>query len=267
MNLAKKSIRQLLNSVGLEIQRKQPSRPARHSLSGLLNQIQSLGVAPATVFDVGAAYTEFTQQCYDVFPQARYVLLEPLEEYKTYLEATAARLPQVEYILAAAADKKGTLTFHVHPDLVGSSLYLEGEQSDVNGIPRTVPSITLDGIIEERDLKPPYFIKVDVQGAELDVLKGAEKITLPGALYVLLEVSCFQFFQDGPLFTDVIAYMKSQGFVPYDLTGMQYRLLDNALSQVDIAFVQENSVFRQSHVYAAEKQRAQQTKSFQKYMS
>jgi hypothetical protein len=104
---------------------------------------------------------------------------------------------------------------------------------------------------------------VDVQGAELKVLAGAGSVVLPAALYVLLEVSFFQFFQNGPLVSDVIAYMKSRGFVPYDLADLQYRPLDNALSQVDIAFVPENSVLRQHHIYATSEQRLEQTRRLQ----
>jgi hypothetical protein len=39
--------------------------------------------------------------------------------------------------------------------------------------------------------------------------------------------------------------------------------LDNALSQVDIAFVPENSVLRQHHIYATSEQRLEQTRRLQ----
>jgi hypothetical protein len=55
-------------------------------------------------------------------------------------------------------------------------------------------------------------------------------------------------------------HMKNRGFVAYDISGLQYRPLDNALSQVDIAFVKEDGLFRQRHFYATPEQREAQNR-------
>jgi hypothetical protein len=57
--------------------------------------------------------------------------------------------------------------------------------------------------------------------------------------------------------------MKSQGFVAYDLCGLQYRPLDHALAQVDLAFCREDGPFRRHHAYASASQRVQQDRRFQ----
>jgi FkbM family methyltransferase len=235
-------------------------RASRGSLSGVLQQAKNLGLSPKTIIDVGAAYGQFAQRCRGIFPDAKYVLVEPLEEYAPMLAEVVATMPGAEYIQAAAAAQKGQITINVHRDLVGSSLYLEQEDSSVNGVPRAVPTVTIDDLMRERGGHPPYLIKVDVQGGELDVLSGAKE-TLRSTEYVLLEVSFFRFFQGGPQFHDVIAFMKSQGFVAYDIYGLQYRPLDNALSQADVAFVREPGVFREHHYYATRQQREQQDRS------
>jgi len=188
--------------------------------------------------------------------------MEPLEEYAPFLEAVAASLPATEYVRAAAASRQGEITINVHRDLVGSSVYVEQEDSSVNGVPRTVPTVTIDGLIRERGWPKPYLLKIDVQGGELDVLAGAKE-ALSDTELVLLEVSFFQFFKDGPQFHDVIAFMKSQGFVAYDIYGLQYRPLDNALSQADLAFVREQGPFREHHHYATRSQREQQDRALE----
>jgi FkbM family methyltransferase len=238
-------------------------RGERARLTGILEQVRRLGFAPATVIDVGAAYGDFALQCLDVFPDARYVLIEALAEYSEALEQRVRDRPGTEYVAAAAAASDGEITINVHGDLVGSSLYLEQEDSTVNGVPRTVASVTLDTLREGHALRPPFLLKIDVQGAELDVLACASQL-LKHTGYVLLEVSFFEFFAGGPQFHDIIAFMKAQGFVAYDLSGLQYRPLDGALSQADVSFVREDGPFRKDHYYATREQRDEQDRSLER---
>jgi len=267
--ILKAGINTTLGLVGLEVRRKgfghQAAAPAagcpRNSVADILRQVGSLGFSPATVIDVGAAFGSFAAECYGVFPRAQYVLVEPLGEYEPHLDVfLKAHASQAELIRAAAAARPGEMTIHVHPDLVGSSLYLEEEVANVNGVPRTVRTVTLDSLVEDLKLKPPFLLKIDVQGAELDVLSGFEK-HLQETEFVLLEVSLFKFFEGGPQLHDVVEFMRSRGFVAYDIYDLQYRPLDNALSQVDMAFVKESGRFRQHHYYASRRQREEQFKT------
>jgi FkbM family methyltransferase len=235
----------------------------RSSVIGLLQQARNVGLLPSTVIDVGAAYGAFTWQCLAVFPDAEYILIEPLVEYKPFLEKITGSIQRANYILAVAAAEQGEIPINVHPDLEGSSLYREEEpNSGVNGFSRTVQAMNLDSLMKEEQTKGPFLIKVDVQGAELDVLMGAGQ-TLLNTEYILLEVSLFEFFKGGPDFFDVITFMKAKGFVVYDICGFLYRPLDNALSQVDLAFVKEDGLFRKHHYYATPSQREEQNRRFE----
>lgn len=189
------------------------------------------------------------------------MLVEPLQEYEPVLQQITRRY-QADYILAAAGASPGTITLNVHPDLAGSSIFTEAEDSDVNGVPRTVPVITLDRLCAEKSLSGPYLIKVDVQGAELTVLNGASQILSETEL-VILEVSLFQFFVNEPQLYDVVSYMKERGFVVYDIFGNHNRPLDGALCQVDMVFVKENGQFRKEHLFATAQQRQRQTRRLQ----
>ena len=268
-NVLKAGVKRTLGLVGVEVRRKNPGGPPapatggspRCSLLGVLRQARAQGFVPATVIDVGAAFGWFANECHGVFPEAEYLLVEPLEEYGPHLDAFVGAHPsKVELVKAAAAARPGELTIHVHPDLMGSSLYLEEEVANVNGVPRTVKTVTLDDLADERKLRPPFLLKVDVQGAELDVLSGFEK-HLQETEFILLEVSLFQFFEGGPQLHDVVEFMRSRGFVAYDIYDLQYRPLDGALSQVDVAFVKESGRFRRHHYYASREQREEQFKT------
>jgi hypothetical protein len=60
-----------------------------------------------------------------------------------------------------------------------------------------------------------------------------------------------------------VTYMKSRGFVAYDISGLQYRPPGNALSQVDIAFVKQTGLLRRHHHYATPRQREEQNRRFE----
>ncbi len=235
------------------------SETRRDTLLGVLQQAQRMGVNPATAIDAGAA--NGTGELYSTFPHARHLLIEPLIEFEPALAALKRQIPQIEYRITAAGPQPGEIVLHVHPDLYGSSTRLEDEASDVNGTPRTVPVACLDDLCE--DFPPPYLIKVDVQGGELDVLAGAGRV-LSQTDFAVLETSLFQTYRGAPQLRDVIEFMNQKGFVVYDIAGLLHRPLDNALLQVDVAFVPITSPLRRDHSYATPEQRARQNAEFQR---
>jgi len=261
LNSSKKIIKKFMGLFGLEIRRKEQviHQTPRASMYGCLQQAAKNGLNPETIIDVGAA--DGTPPLYEVFPEANHILIEPLEEFSPNLSQLVTQLKKAEYIIAAATSQTGSIIINVHPDLLGSSIYKEKEDSDVNGVERTVPTLTIDALCTERGTRGPYLLKIDTQGSELDVLMGAEKI-LQDTEFIILEVSLFEFFKGGSQLYECIKFMKERGFVAYDLFDLQYRLLDGAMSQVDIAFVQDKSQFRKFQFYATREQRDQQNEQF-----
>lgn len=258
----KRFLKKVLDVVGLELHRvPRDGHRDRSSVSGALDQVRRLDWQPRACIDVGAAFGDFTVACARVFRSARYLLVEPLEEYKVFLDKVVAELPEAYYSMVAAAAHSGSTEIHVHRDLVGSSLFGEAEGVQVDGFKRTVHAATLDQLCYAHQITGPYLIKIDVQGAELEVLKGAGEV-LRNTEYLILETSLFRFFIGGPQFDAVVEFMKSKGFVPYDILGLSYRPFDGALAQVDVAFVQEAGIFRRHHIYATPQQRTAQDGDF-----
>jgi len=221
-----------------------------------LNHVSNLGFKPMTVIDVGVAYG--TPELYETFPNAKHILVEPLIEFKQYLEKITQKYDG-EYVIAAASDKPGKIIINVQKnDLQSSAIFKEMDarhSESARGINREVTAITLDNLRSELNLKDPFLVKVDVQGAELKVLDGASKI-LEDTELVILEVQLFQFLEGCPQFYDTITYMKNHGFVVYDIFGGYERPIDGALAAVDIAFVKENGRFRRHHFFKTPKQHA-----------
>lgn len=215
---------------------------ARYSMRGALLQIKQLGFKPATVIDVGAALGTF--DLYELFPQSRHILIEPIVENEPYLAKICKKLGNAEYHIAAAASEPGTLTLSVNPGLVNASLVTAGDATAPTSEMRTMKVISLDQLHRDRHLQPPFLVKVDVDGKEMEVLKGAVQV-LQATEYIIIESTCF-----GQI-NEVVDFMREHGFAIYDMVDPVYRPGDHALWQVDLAFVKQSGQFRQSRSYVA----------------
>lgn len=196
-------------------------------LGETLRHLSRQGVNPGTVIDVGVA--DGTFELYETFRGARHLLVEPMVEFERSLQAISSRY-DAEYVLAVADAEEGTVSISAPDDLHGSSLLEDATRG------RQVPAVTLDGLVTQRRMPPPFVLKVDVQGAELRVLDGARRL-LSMTEAVILETSLMRFHQLDPELHEVIAYMRERGFAIYDVCGGIRRPLDGALAQLDVTFV------------------------------
>ena len=213
----------------------------------VMEHVSGLGFAPETIIDVGVANGTF--DLYKKFPNAFIVLIEPLKEFENDMISILQRYDGT-YIIAAANSSAGDIDINVHTDhLHGSSLLKETMGTEVDGISRTIQSIRIDEFVNTNKIKGPYILKIDVQGAELEVLGGSINILSETEL-IIVETSMFEFMIDSPQFFDIVFYMKKHGFAVYDFIDGHYRPLDGALGQIDLVFVKEDGQFRVNHAYA-----------------
>jgi hypothetical protein len=155
--------------------------------------------------------------------------------------------------IAAAGSRSGEREILVHRVLACSSMV--GARAGDGTAPRSrlVPVTTLDTLSREHGLGGPYVLKVDVEGAELDVLAGAS-LVLQRTEMVLLEVSLFELNPGAAQFGDVVCWMRDNGWTVYDVYNGHVRPLDGALAQLDVAFVREDGPLRRDHRYATPEQ-------------
>jgi FkbM family methyltransferase len=242
---ARDLVRNGLRRAGFDVRR--VGRRPRRALEDVTRNARACGLAAGGIIDVGVA--KGTPGLYDAWPEAQLLLVDPLVEWEGHLRhLTTGR---GSYVMAAAGACEGSTEVHVHriPEL--SSVMGDRDEVDALGgqtTLRVVDVVTLDAIADE--LPGPLVIKVDVEGAELDVLRGATTVLARTEL-VLLETSLFEFLPGQPLVHEVVSFMAERGFVIYDVFGGHLRLLDGALAQVDLAFARGDGILRRDQRYAS----------------
>lgn len=170
------------------------------------------GFTPALVVDVGV--NQGTPQLYRAFPHAELLLVEPLHESEAYMRDLLTRR-KGSYVLAAVGSQPGTATITVDRRRPGKSSLLERTAltNDAHDEKerRPVPVTTLDALLRERELRGPFGLKIDTEGFELEVIRGATEF-LKQTQFVLAEVSIGARFEGSYTFAEFIGEMHERGF-------------------------------------------------------
>jgi len=195
--------------------------------------LRDAGFAPKNVVDIGASNGAWTRACLKVFPEARYRLYEPLyshlPDYKNGLDALVAASKNVELLQLAVADKAGISDFYITPDSVGSSLLAVG----------TAKKIAIETTTLDEDLaavgSAPDILKMDTQGSELRILKGAKSI-IPRSRVIVVESWLYRGYgPPTPLAHEIIAELLQYNFRVFTIGG-PYFDPRNILYAVDLYF-------------------------------
>jgi FkbM family methyltransferase len=226
-------------------------------LSGFLEDIRARGFAPSTIVDVGANHGRWSTEAHRVFPDARLILLEPVAALAPQLEKFVATVKGSRLIRAGAASAPGQRAMAEiltsDGESPGSTLSLPASQITNQPGKTTVREVqiqvvSLDSLLESGQLPAiPELVKIDVEGFELEVLKGAERLLGRTDMFIL-EVSLFPIWGQ-PIFHEIVAHMAGLGYVVYDFPGFNRRPLDGALGLVDVCFVRSGIGLRSSSVY------------------
>jgi len=226
-------------------------RPELPSFVATYRDLQSRGVSFSAVVDVGANRGEWSRELHAFFPKARILMVEPQPGLRNQLSEASETLDgqAVCAHCLLGASVRENVPFEILDDgQGGSGSSLFPENSNVPRHVEHLPMTTLDRLLQDLNFPPPDFLKIDTQGSEIEVLKGAKK-TLASVECVALEVSTWPFNLGAPLLPDVLAWMSAAGFVTHDLCGV-HRLPDGRLCQMDLLFVRAASRLR-SHVKVA----------------
>jgi FkbM family methyltransferase len=176
------------------------------------------GLAAATVLDIGANRGQFALAARRRFPAALILSFEPLAQARAIFTRAFAGDPRVELFPLALGAGDGTALLHRSRHDDSSSLLPIGDLQ-AQTFPGTeevgtenVTLARLDTVLAGRTLAGPVLCKIDVQGGELEALKGFGALAAAIDL-VMIELSFVTFYTGQPLYVDIDAHLRGQGFV------------------------------------------------------
>jgi FkbM family methyltransferase len=218
------------------------------SMDWSLRNLFRAGFTPRSIVDIGAGSGSWTEAAEGIFRDASFLMIEARPEQRALLETVCAKDPGRFSFASILLGAEARPEVEFAQMSTGSSVF--EERSDVPRQHLRLPMTTLDAILTERALPPPDFLKLDVQGYELEILKGGPS-ALASAEVVLMEVSLLPINQGGPLLHDSVDFMKSHGFVAFDICSFIRRPQDQLLWQTDMIFVREGSRLRSDLTWSA----------------
>ena len=196
----------------------------------------------AVVIDVGGNVGQFATVARHNFPEALIFSFEPLPTAGEKLRELFATDLRFESFPLALCDTDGTVPFHVTAADDSSSL-LPVAPRQVSEFPATrgidtlsVVTARLDDVLADRTFPDgPMLLKVDTQGTELAVLRGAPKL-LQRATHAIIEVSFVELYEGQDDAADITTFLVDLGWRLRSVYDVKYSILTGEPIQADMLF-------------------------------
>tara|TARA_Y100001970_G_C14008726_1_gene737262 strand:+ start:121 stop:867 length:747 start_codon:yes stop_codon:yes gene_type:complete len=205
----------------------------KQKLNSVLLDLQENHIEINDIYDVGAYkgnWSYFLDRT--SLKNKNFYLFESNFENEKYLKKY-----KYKYFIETLSDDIKEVKFFSKSH-VGDSYYRENTDFYPNDIKPLIKKTTTLNIVQKTNNLPmPDFLKIDTQGSEIDILKGANQI-LKKCKIILLECPIINYNKGAPSIDQYINYLNSIEFLPFDACELHY--IDNVLVQIDIIFLKKN---------------------------
>jgi FkbM family methyltransferase len=231
-------IQSLLRPFGLRLSRLENVRGPDYGATVLFSTLKRFGFSPRYVLDIGANHGNWTRAALNYFPAAEYLLIEPQDHLKMYVQDIIRSGYKIRWINAGVSDKSGTLRFYVS-DRDDSSTFLAPEKRSQTKVASetTVQVTTLDDILSTYNLPAPEMVKIDAEGFDLKVMQGASRLIGKTDVF-LLEAGVLCPFENS--LARVVSTMENFGYCLVDITELNRSPKYGVLWLTELAFLRKS---------------------------
>jgi FkbM family methyltransferase len=186
------------------------SMPQAHT--NILKKISET-FTPNVIYDIGASTLHWTKAAKNIWPNSEFCAFDAIEEAEKLYKSK-----NIKYNIGVISDQDNKIVkfYENKENPAGNSYYKEiGHPNSVNVYPENSyierKSMTLETIVKCNNFLLPDIVKIDVQGAELDILKGGQTI-INKAKYLIIELQNVEYNRGAPLENVTIEYLQSNGW-------------------------------------------------------
>jgi len=202
--------------------------------------LKEKGYFPDAILDIGAHHGNWTNSMKQIYNDSKYYLFEGIDysELNQFKNDNNVKIynillnDKIEEVNWYQMKNTGDSIFKEKTHHFNNCEVIKRATIDLN------TSILISNILQN---SKNILIKIDCQGAEIPILKGATSI-LEKTDFIILEIPLFGQYNEGvPNFLEHITFMNTLGFVTYDIVDNHY--INNFNMQVDVLFINKNHKF------------------------
>ncbi|MGI9461987.1 MAG: FkbM family methyltransferase [Alphaproteobacteria bacterium] len=186
-----------------------------------------------TVIDIGASDGSWSKWVMRFYPKAKYKLIEANPVHLPALKKFCQIHKNTEYVLAAAGSRDGDCFFDDSAPFGGQAWHVKTGRHKTK-----LPMAKIDSLVKQKKWQPPFLLKLDTHGVEMDIIKGAEKMLQHTELAIIEAytpaTTLISFYQ-------LCFEMEKRGFAVVDFSEPLWRPKDLLLWQMDLFFIKKTS--------------------------
>lgn len=225
-------------------------RPPRQTKKNALEVLSSIGFKPECIIDAGYGFG--TKGLFDNFPSAKKIAIEPLSEFEEIIKLHCKKDKNLHYEKAILSNSNDERKISKRPGLTSSSLYFENNS---NNKIEVCKSTTIDELSLKYNLHDKILLKLDLEGHELDALRGATK-TLNKIEIIICEMSLWRHKNKNiPSLFELFSFFEKNNFYLIDIIELGYTGATNMMQQFDGVFLNRNSNLAKIKTIKTEEQR------------
>lgn len=195
-----------------------------------------------TVIDIGANVGQFALFCRELYPDAHIRSFEPLDDCWKTFDSIFRNDDRVQLFRYGIGPNDCDTLINVTNENDSSSILAPATtQSEIFGTKvRTSKQIKLrrlSSLLRKEEILPSALLKIDVQGFELEVLKGCEDL-LDCFRTIYVEASYVELYEHQPLVSEVIEFLRTRGF---QIRGVFNQHVDKSMGALQADFLFEKA--------------------------
>lgn len=208
----------------------------------LLNFYQTLkefDFQPKHIVDIGANHGTWTREALKHFPNAYYTLLEPQSWLKDSMLDLLEKSDKIKLHSVGAGEKKGSFNFTIVDRDDSCSFRYTKEEAEKAGYKQIeIPVVTLNDLLIDSKLPVPDIIKIDAEGLDIEVLKGASNFLGKTEIFMVEAGVVNKEFSNS--FLKLITFMDENNYRLFEITDLNRPFASKVLWLVELVFVKKN---------------------------